>query len=54
MTPLCCQTSAEQRTRNTPVNLPFVLKSLAENLNMSESDLAEKLWKNSLSALKLS
>ena len=54
MTPLCCQTSTEHRTRNTPVNLPYVLKSLAENLNMAESELADLLWKNSLSALKLS
>ncbi|MFI7911804.1 TatD family deoxyribonuclease, partial [Acinetobacter baumannii] len=30
------------------------LKSLAENLNMAESELADLLWKNSLSALKLS
>ncbi len=54
MTPLCCQTSTEQRTRNTPVNLPYVLQSLAENLNMPDPDLAELLWKNSLTALKLS
>ncbi|MFI7968762.1 TatD family deoxyribonuclease, partial [Acinetobacter baumannii] len=39
---------------NTPVNLPYVLQSLAENLNMPEPDLAELLWKNSLTALKLS
>lgn len=54
MTPLCCQTSTEERTRNTPVNLPYVLQSLAENLNISASDLAVQLWENSLSALKLS
>ena len=54
MTPLCCQTSTEQRTRNTPVNLPYVLQSLAENLNISESVLSEQLWENSLLALKLS
>jgi hypothetical protein len=54
MTPLCCQTSTEQRTRNTPVNLPYVLQSLAENLNMPEPDLAKLLLKNSLTALKLS
>ena len=53
MTPLCCQTSHEHRTRNTPVNLPYVLKGLAEKLAMEQSLLAEILWKNSYSALHL-
>ena len=29
MTPLCCQVSSQERTRNTPVNLPYVLAGLA-------------------------
>ncbi len=29
MTPLCCQLSARHRTRNTPVNLPYVLQGLS-------------------------
>lgn len=54
MTPLCCQISTEQRTRNTPVNLPFVLDGLAQSLNISVAQLAPILWKNSLQALHLS
>ena len=54
MTPLCCQTSTETRTRNTPVNLPYVLEGLAETLQMNPEQLAEQLWNNSLQALKLS
>jgi TatD DNase family protein len=53
MTPLCCQTSTEQRTRNTPVNLPYVLESLAQKLGLSTETLAQQLWKNSLVALHL-
>lgn len=53
MTPLCCQHSAEQRTRNTPVNLPYVLQGLAKSLNLDEQQLAAKLWQNSLDALNL-
>lgn len=47
MTPLCCQTSDQQHTRNTPVNLPFVLAGLAESLAMDQATLAGMLWKNS-------
>ncbi len=54
MTPLCCQISTQQRTRNTPVNLPYVLHGLAETLSIPEAELAEVLWKNSLDALHLS
>lgn len=54
MTPLCCQSSTEQRTRNTPVNLPYVLAGLAESLNMDQSILAEQLWRNTQQALRLS
>ena len=53
MTPLCCQTSTEHRTRNTPVNLPYVLDSLAQTLGQSQDQLAEQLWQNSLAALHL-
>lgn len=53
MTPLCCQHSTEQRTRNTPVNLPYVLQGLAQSLNLPEHELAQSLWKNSLQALHL-
>ena len=53
MTPLCCQTSNEHRTRNTPVNLPYVLDSLAQTLGQPQDQLAEQLWQNSLAALRL-
>lgn len=53
MTPLCCQVLSEQRTRNTPVNLPFVLEGLAQSLNLPVEPLAEKLWQNTLDVLPL-
>lgn len=53
MTPLCCQTSTEQRTRNVPANLPFVLEALAELLGSTPEELAPILWQNSLSVLHL-
>lgn len=53
MTPLCCQSSTEQRTRNTPVNLPYVLTGLAQSLHLAPDILALQLWKNSLNALQL-
>ena len=53
MTPLCCQTSTEHRTRNTPVNLPYVLDSLAQTLGQPQDQLAEQLWQNSLAVLRL-
>lgn len=53
MTPLCCQTSSETRTRNTPANLPFVLLGLAESLAQPIEQLAPKIWQNSLQALRL-
>ena len=53
MTPLCCQTSTEHRTRNTPVNLPYILDSLAQTLGQPQDQLAEQLWRNSLAALHL-
>lgn len=53
MTPLCCQISHQHRTRNTPANLPYVLEGLAQALQITEADLAIKLWRNSLQALHL-
>lgn len=53
MTPLCCQTSHEQRTRNTPVNLPHVLDGLTSVMDVSREKLAVQLWQNSLQALHL-
>ena len=53
MTPLCCQTSTEHRTRNTPVNLLYVLEGLNQVLNMESEKLAQRLWENSLHALNL-
>lgn len=53
MTPLCCQTSTTERTRNTPVNLPYVLQGLAEVLNLPLHYVEQAVWKNSLEALHL-
>ncbi|MQW90891.1 TatD family deoxyribonuclease [Acinetobacter wanghuae] len=53
MTPLCCQSSTAHRTRNTPVNLPYVLDGLAKSLSIDQAQLAEQLWHNTLQALKL-
>ena len=53
MTPLCCQESSEQRTRNTPANLPHVLDRLAEVLDVDKQALAKQIWQNSCDALQL-
>ncbi|KAF1026092.1 MAG: putative metal-dependent hydrolase YjjV [Acinetobacter bereziniae] len=53
MTPLCCQTSTEHRTRNTPVNLPYVLAGLAESLAIELEPLANILWNNTLTCLRM-
>ena len=53
MTPLCCQLSTEHRTRNTPVNLPFVLDGLVEVLGGDREQMANQLWVNSIEALHL-
>ncbi|MGB8697461.1 TatD family hydrolase [Acinetobacter sp.] len=53
MTPLCCQSSTEHRTRNTPANLPYVLAGLAQSLHLEPDSLALQLWQNSLHALKI-
>ena len=53
MTPLCCQSSTKQRTRNTPANLTYVLQGLAKSLHMHKEELAEQLWQNTHQALHL-
>src|SRR5690606_9905182 len=53
MTPLCCQSSSEHRTRNTPTNLPYVLQGLAKSLHIHKEELAEQLWQNTHQALHL-
>ncbi|MFW1766316.1 TatD family hydrolase [Acinetobacter bereziniae] len=53
MTPLCCRTSTEHRTRNTPVNLPYVLAGLAESLAIEPGPLADILWNNTLTCLRM-
>lgn len=53
MTPLCCQHSSEQRTRNTPANLVYVLQGLAQSLQMDQEKLAGQLWENTHQALHL-
>ena len=53
MTPLCCQTSTETRTRNTPANLPYVLEGLSQVLNVDSECLAQQVWLNSLAAFQL-
>lgn len=53
MTPLCCQHSLEQRTRNTPANLPYVLDGLAKSLSLNRDEIAPILWENTLKGLRL-
>lgn len=53
MTPLCCQISGQHRTRNTPVNLPFVLDGLVKVLGGDREQVADILWMNSVKALHL-
>ena len=53
MTPLCCQQSGEQRTRNTPTNLPYVLEGLAQSLGQDQAKLAQQLWQNTHQVLNL-
>ena len=54
MTPLCCQTSTEQRTRNVPGNLTYVLDELSVIFGTSHEELAKTLWHNSFTALHIS
>lgn len=53
MTPLCCQTSTEHRTRNTPENLPFVLNGLSDVLEINAEKLAPILWRNTMQGLAI-
>lgn len=53
MTPLCCQQTGQQHTRNTPVNLPYVLEGLAQSLQIDPRILSTQLWKNTHLALHL-
>lgn len=53
MTPLCCQSSTEHRTRNTPENLIYVLDALADVLRVDKHIVAEQVWQNSFQALHL-
>ena len=48
MTPLCCQTSHEHRTRNTPANLPYVLDGLTQVLGIPRDVIAAHLWQNTM------
>lgn len=64
MTPIMCQTAnatsvpdhfihdSTVHDRNVPANLPWILLSLSELLNVSPNVLAEQLWHNSCSALQ--
>lgn len=53
MTPLCCRQPHERHTRNTPANLPHVLRGLAELVQVSEEVLAAQLWRNTRECLRL-
>jgi len=53
MTPLCCQTDTQSRTRNTPANLIYVLEGLADCLEIVPKTLAAQLWQNSIQVLDL-
>ncbi len=53
MTPLCCRQPHERHTRNTPANLPHVLRGLAELVQVSEEVLAAQLWGNTRECLRL-
>lgn len=53
MTPLCCQHSDQYKTRNTPVNLPYVLQGLAASLHMSPEAVAKHVWQNTLETLNI-
>lgn len=54
MTPVMCQRADDtpDHDRNVPANLPWVLLSLSELLDVSPAILAEQLWHNSCSALQ--
>lgn len=48
--PIMCQTTDDDR--NVPANLPWVLLSLSELLDVPSAVLAEQLWHNSCAALQ--
>ena len=57
MTPVMCQHSdssshGSAHDRNVPANLPWVLQSLSELLNVAPDILAKQIWHNSCSALR--
>ena len=41
-----------EHNRNVPANLPWVLKSLSELLDVESTILAKQLWQNSCDALQ--
>jgi len=53
MTPIMCQKKDDhdRMALNVPANLPWVLLSLSELLNVAPADLAKQLWQNSNRAL---
>ncbi|MGB6927475.1 TatD family hydrolase [Psychrobacter sp.] len=55
MTPIMCQVSddTDSHDRNIPANLPWVLASLSELLEIPHDKLAKQLWQNSCDALKV-
>lgn len=56
MTPIMCQEKDEagKPFPNVPANLPWVLLSLSELLNVAPADLAGQLWQNTQEALQVS
>lgn len=53
MTPICCRNPDEPHTRNTPVNLPVVLDTLSDLLDVDKQLLAVQLWHNTRLCLGL-
>ena len=55
MTPIICQITDDTHShdRNIPANLPWVLASLSELLEIPHDKLAKQLWQNSCDALKV-
>lgn len=57
MLPVMCRTTEDEgasiHDRNVPANLPWVLLSLSELLDISPDVLAEQLWHNSCTALQM-
>lgn len=55
MTPVMCQSKDDygKPRPNVPANLPWVLLSLSELLNVAPADLSQQLWQNSQEALRV-